>query len=94
MNCLIYLRTIFEIFVFPFLMLPIPFNCFGFGLFSVLLFFDFVANKTISDILNVPIEEAHAFFQDDSNFEYLNDQFKMISKPILKEIRERIFFFT
>jgi excinuclease ABC subunit A len=52
----------------------------------------FVANKTISDILNVPIEDAHAFFQDDSNFDYLNDQFKMISKPILKEIRERIFF--
>ena len=52
----------------------------------------FVANKTISDILNIPIEEAHAFFQDDSNFDYLNDQFKMISKPILKEIRERIFF--
>ncbi len=52
----------------------------------------FVANKTISDILNIPIEEAHAFFQDDSNFDYLNEQFKMISKPILKEIRERIFF--
>lgn len=52
----------------------------------------FVANKTISDILNIPIEDAHAFFQNDSNFDYLNDQFKMISKPILKEIRERIFF--
>ena len=23
----------------------------------------FVANKTISDILNIPIEEAHAFFK-------------------------------
>ena len=52
----------------------------------------FVANKTISDILNIPIEDAHAFFQDDSNFDYLNEQFKMISKPILKEIKERIFF--
>jgi excinuclease ABC subunit A len=52
----------------------------------------YVANKTISDILNIPIEDAHAFFQDDSNFDYLNDQFKMISKPILKEIKERIFF--
>ena len=52
----------------------------------------FVANKTISDILNVPIEDAHAFFQDESNFDYLNEQFKMISKPILKEIKERIFF--
>jgi excinuclease ABC subunit A len=52
----------------------------------------YVANKTISDILNIPIEDAHAFFQDESNFDYLNEQFKMISKPILKEIRERIFF--
>ncbi|MDX9899906.1 MAG: excinuclease ABC subunit UvrA [Aliarcobacter sp.] len=52
----------------------------------------YVANKTISDILNIPIEDAHAFFQDESNFDYLNEQFKMISKPILKEIKERIFF--
>ena len=52
----------------------------------------FVAKKTISDLLNVPIEEAHAFFQDEKNFEYLSDQNKMISKPILKEIKERIYF--
>ncbi len=52
----------------------------------------YVANRTISDILNIPIEDAHAFFQDESNFDYLNEQFKMISKPILKEIKERIFF--
>jgi len=52
----------------------------------------FVANKTISDVINKPIEEAHAFFQDDKNFEYLSEQSKMISAPILKEIRERIFF--
>lgn len=52
----------------------------------------FVAGKTISDILNIPIEDAHAFFQDETNFDYLNEQFKMISKPILKEIKERIFF--
>ena len=52
----------------------------------------FVAKKTISDLLNVPIEEAHAFFQDDKNFEYLSEQNRMISKPILKEIKERIYF--
>ena len=52
----------------------------------------FVANKTISDLLNIPIEDAHAFFQDEKNFEYLSDQFQMISKPILKEIKERIYF--
>ena len=52
----------------------------------------FVANKKISDILNIPIEDAHAFFQDEKNFEYLSDQHKMIAKPILKEIKERIYF--
>jgi excinuclease ABC subunit A len=52
----------------------------------------FVANRTISDLLNIPIEDAHTFFQDEKNFEYLSDQFQIISKPILKEIKERIYF--
>jgi excinuclease ABC subunit A len=52
----------------------------------------FVAGKTISDIINQPIEDAHAFFQDEKNFEYLNEQNQMIAAPILKEIKERIFF--
>ncbi len=52
----------------------------------------FVANKKISDIINVPIEDAHAFFQDEKNFEYFSEKNQMISKPILKEIKERIFF--
>ncbi|HJE03214.1 MAG TPA: excinuclease ABC subunit UvrA [Aliarcobacter thereius] len=52
----------------------------------------YVANKTIQDILNVPIEEAHSFFQDDKNFTYLSEQNKMIATPILKEIKERVFF--
>lgn len=52
----------------------------------------FVANRNIPDILNIPIEDAHAFFQDDSNFDYLSEQNKMIAAPILKEIKERIFF--
>lgn len=52
----------------------------------------FVANRNIPDILNIPIEDAHAFFQDNKNFEYLSEQNKMIAAPILKEIKERIFF--
>jgi len=52
----------------------------------------YVAGKTIADIINLPIEEAHAFFENKENFEYLSDQNKMIAAPILKEIRERIFF--
>ncbi|MCG3720582.1 excinuclease ABC subunit A, partial [Aliarcobacter butzleri] len=49
-------------------------------------------NRTIPDILNIPIEDAHAFFQDEKNFAYLNEQNRMIATPILKEIRERIYF--
>lgn len=52
----------------------------------------YVANRTIPDILNIPIEEAHTFFQNEKNFDYLNAQNKMIATPILKEIRERIYF--
>ena len=52
----------------------------------------YVAKKTIPEILNIPIEEAHHFFQDENNFSYLSEQSKMIAAPILKEIKERIFF--
>lgn len=51
-----------------------------------------VANKSIADILDMPIEECFAFFSDTTNFDYLNDQEKIISKPILKEINERLNF--
>ncbi len=51
-----------------------------------------VANKTISEIITLPIEDAFKFFHDENNFKYLSDQSKMISAPILKEIKERIFF--
>ncbi|WP_428026740.1 excinuclease ABC subunit UvrA [Arcobacter sp.] len=51
-----------------------------------------VANKTISKIITLPIEDAYKFFHDDENFKYFSDQSKMISAPILKEIKERIFF--
>ncbi len=52
----------------------------------------FVANKTIGDILNVPIEDAHSFFQDEENFKYLSEQGKLIASPILKEVKERVYF--
>ncbi len=51
-----------------------------------------VANKTIGEIISLPIEDSHAFFQDEKNFAYLNEQNQMIAAPILKEIKERIFF--
>ncbi len=52
----------------------------------------YVAQKTISELINLPIEESHNFFQDDTNFDYLSKQNKLIATPILKEIKERIFF--
>ncbi len=51
-----------------------------------------VANSGIANILDMPIEVSHDFFQDEKNFAYFNDQERMISSPILKEIRERIYF--
>jgi len=51
-----------------------------------------VADTGIANILDLPIEDSHKFFQDEKNFEYFSEQEQMISAPILKEIRERIYF--
>ncbi len=51
-----------------------------------------VAQRTIADILQMPIENSYAFFNDEKNFEYLTPQQKLIASSILKEINERLFF--
>jgi len=51
-----------------------------------------VANKNIASILDMSIEDVHNFFQNEDNFKYFNQKEKLISKPILKEIRDRIYF--
>lgn len=51
-----------------------------------------VANKKISEILTMPIEISTAFFANQDNFKYFNEQEKIISTPILKEINERLHF--
>ncbi|MGE4294502.1 MAG: excinuclease ABC subunit UvrA [Campylobacterales bacterium] len=51
-----------------------------------------VANIGIGDAIDMPIDECHAFFGDEAKFAYLSEQQKLISTPILKEIRERLFF--
>jgi len=51
-----------------------------------------VAGKTIAEIISMPIEEAYKFFSDKKNFSHLSPQEKMIAEPILKEIKERLFF--
>jgi len=51
-----------------------------------------LAKKNIADILEFPIDQCLAFFQDEKNFASMKPQQKMISEPILKEIKERLFF--
>jgi excinuclease ABC subunit A len=51
-----------------------------------------VADTGIANILDMPIEDSHKFFQDEQNFEYFSEQERMISAPILKEVRDRIYF--
>ncbi|BEG56508.1 hypothetical protein NHP21005_01960 [Helicobacter sp. NHP21005] len=51
-----------------------------------------VANLGIAEILNMPINAVHAFFQDSKHFAYFSPQEQRIAAPILKEICERVFF--
>lgn len=51
-----------------------------------------VASKTIGELLDMPIEDSHAFFHNGENFSYFDDKNRLISEPILKEIKERIYF--
>ena len=51
-----------------------------------------VAGKTIAEIISMPISDAYEFFKNEENFSHLNEQEKRIAEPILKEIRERLFF--
>jgi excinuclease ABC subunit A len=51
-----------------------------------------VAGVGIAEILDMPIEDSYAFFENESNFSYMSEQNKLIAAPILKEIRERLFF--
>ncbi|MDR2905317.1 MAG: excinuclease ABC subunit UvrA [Helicobacteraceae bacterium] len=51
-----------------------------------------VAGIGIADAIDMPIEDAEKFFANDANFSYLSEQKRAILTPILKEIRERLFF--
>ena len=51
-----------------------------------------IEGKNIADIIDMPIEESHAYFADESNFAHLTPQQQLIAEPILKEIRERLYF--
>jgi excinuclease ABC subunit A len=51
-----------------------------------------VAGKSIADVISMPINECFEFFNNEKNFEYLSTQQKLIASPILKEIKERLYF--
>jgi excinuclease ABC subunit A len=51
-----------------------------------------VAEKSINEYIEIPIEECYKFFADENNFSHFNKQEQFISAPILKELRSRLFF--
>jgi excinuclease ABC subunit A len=51
-----------------------------------------VAKKNIAYFLQKPIEDVYNFFSEKSNFDYFDKQQEIVSKPILKEILERVYF--
>jgi len=51
-----------------------------------------VADKKISQLLDMPIAKSYEWFADDDNFTHFSTQEKTISTPILNEIKERLYF--
>ncbi|MBL4730562.1 MAG: excinuclease ABC subunit UvrA, partial [Sulfurimonas sp.] len=51
-----------------------------------------VAGKGISELLEMPIEKTYEWFANKENFLYLDEQNTQVAKPILNEIRERLYF--
>ncbi len=51
-----------------------------------------VSDHSIADMITMPIENCHNFYQDETNFTYLSEQQATIAAPIFNEIKERLFF--
>ncbi|MBD3796996.1 MAG: excinuclease ABC subunit UvrA [Campylobacterales bacterium] len=51
-----------------------------------------VAGKRIPELLDMPITKTYEWFEEKSNFEYMDQQNTVVAAPILNEIRERLFF--
>ena len=51
-----------------------------------------IGERNIADIIDISIEECYEYFSDERNFSSFSPQERLISEPILKEIRERLFF--
>ena len=51
-----------------------------------------IEDKNIADIIDMPIEKSFEYFNNKENFSHLSSQQQLIAEPILKEIKERLFF--
>ena len=51
-----------------------------------------VGQKGIAELLEMPIAQTYEWFADKDNFTYLDEQNTQVAKPILNEIRERLYF--
>lgn len=51
-----------------------------------------VGGATIADVIDMSIENCVEFYKNEENFSYFTQQQQAIAKPILKEIRERLYF--
>jgi excinuclease ABC subunit A len=51
-----------------------------------------VGDMGIANLLDMPISKTYEWFENKENFSHFDNQQVMISKPILNEIRERLFF--
>lgn len=51
-----------------------------------------INDKNLGEIIDMSIEDCHNWFNDDNNFKNFTEQEHMILKPVLKEIKERVFF--
>ncbi len=51
-----------------------------------------VAQKNLGEILDMPIEKSTEFYMQEDNFNYFSPQEVKIATPIIKEIKERLYF--
>jgi len=51
-----------------------------------------VGGKGVAELLEMPIAKTYEWFANTTNFDYLDEQNTQVAKPILNEIRERLYF--
>jgi excinuclease ABC subunit A len=51
-----------------------------------------IEGKNIADIIDMSIENSYHYFANEENFSHLTPQQHLIAEPVLKEIKERLFF--